>query len=287
MLRIYLILISGIIVVSSSSILIRWTGDVPATIIAFYRVFISFCILLIYQFLNPKQRSGSLLKWHWHYFVAGFFLAAHFITWIASLQMTTIANSIFLESMHPLFGVIVSIILLKEYPKRSVYPILLVAIIGMTIIVYDDLYGAETRLLGDILALTSALFFALYISIARIHKAEKNFIRYLIYIYGSASIFNAIYIIYIGDHFLDYAAQSWILMIIIAIGPNLIGHSILNWSSRHLEIFKVNLVMLLEPLLATLSGIIFLAEYPASNFYLGAGLIMLSLGSLIYLEKRN
>jgi drug/metabolite transporter (DMT)-like permease len=66
----------------------------------------------------------------------------------------------------------------------------------------------------------------------------------------------------------------------------LLGHSTLNWASRHIEIFKVNLVLLLEPVLATLSGIIFLAEFPPPNFYIGAGLILLSLWVLIYLEKR-
>lgn len=170
MLRIYTILITGIIIASSAAILIRWTGDVPPTVISFYRVFISFCLLLAYQLIHPKQNLSALRRFHWHYLLAGFFLAAHFITWIASLQMTSIANSVFLESMHPLFAVILSIIFLKEFPSRKSIPVFLIAILGMFIIVSSDLDQPGTKLFGDMLAIISALCFALYIMIARKHK---------------------------------------------------------------------------------------------------------------------
>ena len=287
MLRIYLILISGILIVSSSSILIRWTGDVPFTVISFYRVFISFCLLLFYIISKPGIKTKSLLKWHWHYILAGFFLAAHFITWIASLQLTSIANSIFLESMHPLFGVFVSIIFLREPPHRSILPAFVLAILGLFIIVYADINQAGNQLSGDILAILSALCLALYLMIARMHKGEQDFIKYLIYIYGAASFFCAIYIVINGDMFLGYSKDSWIFIFLLAIGPNLVGHSILNWSSRHIQIFKVNLVMLMEPVLATLSGIIFISEFPQSTFYLGAGLILISLWFLIKKEENK
>jgi len=287
MLRIYSILIIGVIIVSSGSILIRWTGDVPFPVISFYRVFISFCLLLVYQIANPKLNISALRRWHWHYILAGFFLAAHFITWIASLQMTTIANSIFLESMHPLFGVLVSIIFLREYPHRRTIPIFIIALLGMFIIVATDFNQPGIRLIGDLLAIVSALCFAFYIMIARKHKGEQNFIRYLTYIYGSAAFFCAVYILFSGDLFWDYSTRSWLLMILLAIGPQLLGHSSLNWASRYMEIFKVNLVLLLEPVLATLAGIIFIAEYPPSNFYIGAGMILLSLGYLFYWERQS
>ena len=286
MIRIYFILITGVIIVSSASILVRWTGNVPFTVISLYRVLISFCLLFIYQIANPKLKFLHLRYWRWQYLLAGFFLAAHFIFWIASLQMTTIANSIFLEGMHPLFGVIVSILFLKEFPHRRMIPIFFLALIGMFLIVFNDIDQSVSKLTGDFLAILSALWFAFYLMIARKYKDEKNFIRYLLYIYGGASFFCTIYIIMTGDAFWGYTTESWIFIILLAIGPNLVGHSVLNWASRQIEIFKVNLVLLLEPVLATLSGIIFLAEFPPLNFYFGAGLIMLSLWMLIYLENR-
>ena len=183
MLRIYLILFAGVVIVSSSSVIIRWTGEVPPTVIAFYRVFISFCILMAYKIFIKKDVNTLRRRWHYQYILAGLFLAAHFICWISSLQLTTIANAIFLESVHPLFGIIVSIIFLKEYPQRGILVVVILAISGMAVIMYNDIGSQGTQLTGNILALFSAFFFALYILIARLHRHEEDFIKYLIYVY--------------------------------------------------------------------------------------------------------
>jgi len=286
MVKIYLILFTGVVIVSSSSVIIRWTGEVPPTVIAFYRVFISFCLLLSYKIFINKSGRALLRRWHWHYSLAGILLACHFICWIGSLQLTTIANAIFLESIHPLFGIVVSIIFLKEYPQKSIIIVVILALSGMAVIMYNDIGSSGTHLTGDILALFSALFFSLYILIARLHRDEEDFIKYLIYVYGTAAAFCAGYIL-ISDHsFSGYDSESWLFMVLLALGPNLLGHSTLNWSSRHLEIFKVNLVILFEPVLATLSGMILLSEYPPSNFYFGAIMILSALGYMVWREQQ-
>ena len=284
-LRTYATLFIGVITVSFSSILIRWTGDVPFTVIAFYRVFISFILLMMYQIVMPGRSVHSLLKWHWPYILAGFFLTAHFITWIASLQMTSIANAIFLESTHPLFGVLLSVFILKEIPRSSIYLVLTLAMAGIFIIVYSDFNQSGTQLVGDILAIFSALFFSVYILIARMYRSETDFVKYLIYIYGSASLFSMGYILIVSDQLAGFPAESWIFIVLLALGPNLLGHSSLNWASRQMQIFKVNLALLLEPVLATLSGVVFLAEYPSPYFYAGAFLVLIALVYLVYNEK--
>jgi drug/metabolite transporter (DMT)-like permease len=122
--------------------------------------------------------------------------------------------------------------------------------------------------------------------IARKHRGEEDFIKYLIYVYGTAAIFCAAYISVSTNSFSGYSTKSWLFMAMLALGPNLLGHSTLNWSSRHLEIFKVNLIILFEPILATLSGMIFLNEFPLPNFYFGAILILSSLGYMIWKEQQ-
>jgi len=283
MLRIYLILISGVLIVSSSSILIRWTGAVPATVIAFYRLFISALILTAYS----SNRRRDLRHFHWHYILAGFFLSAHFIAWISAIQLTTIANAIFLESVHPLFAIIVSLIFLKEYPQRRIYFVVFLALLGIAIIFSQNIGRVDGRLTGDILAVFSALFFSFYILIARLHKHEKDFIKYLIFVYGSAAFFCAVYSWIFGLAFTGYPIKSWLFIVLLALGPNLLGHSTLNWSSRHLQIYKVNLVLLLEPVMATLSGMLLLSEFPAERFYIGAALILVSLAFLFCREENG
>jgi drug/metabolite transporter (DMT)-like permease len=283
MIRIYAILLTGVFIVSFSSILIRWTGAVPFSIIAFYRLFISSGILV---FFKGIQRS------HWptlriSYVLAGFFLALHFITWIASLQLTSIANSIFLESTHPLWAAVISAVFLKEIPSKKSLPAFLSAILGVLVIVSINLGEWETRFWGDILAIISAICVSFYLLIARMYKHQDDIISYLIYVYTSAAIVCLIYGIIEGSSFTGFTTFSWVMLILLAVGPHLFGHSLLNWTSRRLEIYKVNLVLLFEPVLATIGGILFFYELPPVRFYGGALLIILSVSYVVYIENQT
>ena len=284
--RVYGILLAGVAVAASASLLIRWAGAVPFAVIAFYRVLFSTAVL-IPVYAKKKGLSGLGLRvLRWEYALAGLFLAGHFITWIASLQLTSIANSIFLQGTHPLFAAIFSALFLKEVPRKATFPFFILAGIGMYLIVSSDLGLSQGKVLGDFLAIASAALVALYLMIARMFKRDPDFTRYLIEVYGAASLFCLIYILLTGDSLVGYSAVSWVMIVLLALGPNLIGHSLLNWASRHIEIYKVNLALLLEPVLATLGGMAFIGEFPGKSFYMGAGLIILSVGLLIYTENK-
>jgi len=273
----YFIIIIGVIIVSSSSVLIRWMDNVSFAAISFYRLFFSLPFLIFYLYIRKPSVGRKSQKFNWQYGLAGFFLAAHFITWIASLQITTIANSIFLQGTHPLFALLLSIILLKESPKLSILPAFAFALLGMFLIVYSDFDGEGSKIIGDGLAIVSALMVALYFMIARMFKGKADIISYLVYVYGFAAIFCALYMLISGIPFWGYSWASWGLILLLAIGPNLIGHSLFNWASRKIEIYKVNLVLVLEPVLATITGMIFISEFPEYSFYFGAVLIIMAL----------
>jgi drug/metabolite transporter (DMT)-like permease len=286
MFRIYLLLLTGILIVSLGSIIIRWTGDVPAGIIAFYRVFISALILGLYKWKRTGRSENSVFrKPHWHYFLAGFLLAVHFISWIASLQMTTIASSIFLVSTHPIFAVIFSIFILREYPQRRTIPAFLIAMLGTYLIVSLDSGPGMASITGDLLALLSAVSFAAYLLIARLHRDQTDFLGYLVVVYGSAAVVCAIFDIFTGNPFTGFSGISWIMMVLLALGPHLSGHSILNWCSRKIPVYKVNLGLLLEPVIATAGGVILFGEYPHPVFFAGAGCILSALILLLWIDQ--
>lgn len=287
MTKTYSTLLVGVLIISFGSVFTRWAGEVPFAVISFYRLFLSLPFLLIIYLYKRKSGSKESNNFNFQYILAGFFLAAHFITWIASIQMTTIANSIFLESTHPFFGLLLSILILKEFPRLSIIPAFIVAFIGMFFIVYVDWNIEDSKTFGDLLAISSAFFLALYLLIARFNRDKVDLILYLIYVYGFAAVFCAIYILINNHSFLGYSWNSWIFLLLLALGPNLIGHSLLNWASRKIEIYKVNLMLLLEPVLATLMGIIFLYEFPSISFYFGAALIIFALLFIILKEKNG
>lgn len=103
----------GVLAVSSSAIFVR-LSTADAGIIAFYRLF--FSALLIFPFFWGKRKEVlSFSKKDWLFSAAaGFFLAFHFILWFRSLEYTSVASSVVLVTLQPIFSFIGTYFLFKE-----------------------------------------------------------------------------------------------------------------------------------------------------------------------------
>jgi len=275
--QIKLRLILGVFIISWSSIIMRWMGPVNPLIITFYRLSISALILLPLAFRRKEAFNTPLKKTIFPLLLAGFFLALHFYGWITSLQLTSVGNSIFLESTHPIFGFLLSLIFLKERGERSLLPALLLSLAGMYLLAFKDIHQNQIALSGDAYAVFSAFCFAAYLTIARLLRSKLPLLKYVFYVYLLAAIFIFIALIWQNVNFWQLSRQVWALLLLLALGPNLSGHSLMNWAARHIPVYLVNMAMLTESLLATLYAALLLNEIPQGTFYLGALFILISI----------
>lgn len=282
-----LVLFTGIIILSWSSIFVIWIGDLHPLTITFYRLLISGLILLPFSWNKRRETIKQIPKIRWQLFAAALFLALHFYTWITSLQMTTVGNSIFLESTHPLFGWILSAIILKESGSKKLIPAVLIGMIGMLVTVFNDIVGDLHALTGDVFAISSAFFIAAYLIFARQTSQRIQLIPYLSIVYLSAAGMILIILLILSIPFWMIEVEQWGLLILLAIGPNLIGHSILNWASRRMVVYKVNMALLSESIMATIYAALLLDQIPAWNFYLGAVMILFSVYIVFKLDRTS
>ena len=299
----------AVFIISWSSILIRWIGPLDPLIISFYRLFFSALILLPFTkppvlqslsgfvklknptlFAKPSRirKIKSPVPSHWPLLLAaGLLLALHFYAWIASLQITTVARSIFLESTHPIFAVILSALFLKEKAPKAFLPALFLGLSGMYLPVHQDIASSHSALFGDSLALFSAFCMAAYLVIARRIGNDIPLLRYLFFVYSAAAFFLLSVLLYKGIPFWNLSATVWGLLLLLSGGPNLTGHSLLNWASRRMPVYLVNMALLLESVLATAMAAVFFYEIPDTLFLFGALLILCSIGWVFLSGRKN
>jgi len=150
-------------------------SEVPALVIAFYRMAIATAILLPaavilkrYEITALVRRDLGLLA------LGGLCLAIHFAAWITSLQYVSIATSIVLVNSHPLFVLIASYLFLGELPARRGLVGTAVGLVGMAIMSYDALLNVQLALKGDALALLGALAVVGYFIVGRKARARMS-----------------------------------------------------------------------------------------------------------------
>ncbi|MDD3271581.1 MAG: DMT family transporter [Syntrophomonadaceae bacterium] len=278
---IYLALGFAILVMSTSSIMVRYC-TAPALLIAFYRV-------LFTSFLAGTFRGGKLKDSIAHiqrrdfYFIlgAGFFLALHFAFWISSLNYTSISSSVLFTNLQVIFVLIFSIVFLKEKPSLYVIGGILLALTGSLLIAHGDLRSG--KLLGDMLALASGIFVAIYFVIGRKVRVRIDTLGYTSIVSAVAALV-LFPVCLLGDiSFSGYPLADWVLFLLMALLPGVVGHGVLNWALKYVKAPIVAVSILGESVGASILAYIIFGELLLWYQIIGGILILVG----IYIAASN
>lgn len=271
----YLGLLVGIISVSFASIFIR-LADAPALVIGAYRLTIASLVLtpMVWskvreEFLSLSRRDLSLA------ILSGLFLGAHFATWIASLEYTSVAASVVLVSTSPLFVGIASHFLYGERLSPLKIAGILLAMLGASIIGAGGLEVSLGALWGDILALLGAVAVSGYFLIGKALRRRLSILAYIYPTYCTAAVSLILASIIAGHPFTGYSHRTYLMFLLLALIPQILGHSSFNWALRYLSSTLVTVATLGEPVGATLLAYFILRETPLPLELIG-GIIVLT-----------
>lgn len=289
----------AILAVSTASIFIRFAQrEAPSLVIAALRL--TFASLALAPFaitryrdeLRRLTRSELLLG-----LLSGVFLAVHFATWISSLEYTSIASSVVLVSTGPLWVALLSPIFLKEPLTRPILIGMLLTLVGGTIIGLGDSCRVDGGLLcppfsefvkgraflGNFLALAGAWAVAGYLMIGRKLRAGMSLIPYIFVVYGIAAIVLLGIMFAAGEQPIGFTPTTYTWILLLALVPQLIGHSTYNWALRYLPAALVSITTLGEPIGSAILAYIILGEVP-TWLTIGGGVLILA---GIYLASRR
>ncbi|SET32975.1 Permease of the drug/metabolite transporter (DMT) superfamily [Natronincola peptidivorans] len=275
--KVYFILFIGIISVSFSAIFVRNTSA-PSSIIAMYRMAITFLVFLPVALTKGQSEIKKLtVKDIFLCCLSGGFLALHFLTWITSLQYTSVASSTVLVGLQPIFTAIIGYVLYSEKLNKVSVVGLLIAIFGSSIMGISDFQIGEGYLYGDFLALLGGFFGALYIIMGRGIRKRVSTLTYGFVVYGSCALLFIIINILLNAPFFGYTLQDYAFFTAMALVCTVGGHTIFNWCLRYIEANKVSTAMLGEPVGATVLAILLLKEVPTFWQSISAMLILIGL----------
>ena len=274
------VLLLSVCAISWGGPLVRFAGAPPLAI-SFWRLALScglIALVLTYRGEWREVRGLRRREWLLSSF-AGAFLAGHFVTWIASVELTTVAASVVLVSTQPLWVALLSIPLLGERPHRMQWAGILLAFAGAVWVGWGDLGGSLGSLRGDLLALSGAILAAFYFVIGRNLRRGMTIWPYVAVVYGAATGFLLLAMLVSGVPLTGYPSTDWMVFLALALGPMMIGHTGQNWALRYLPAYVVNVSLLGEPVGATLIAWLLpaIGETPSSAVLLGGALILVGI----------
>jgi drug/metabolite transporter (DMT)-like permease len=287
----YLILGLGVAVVSTASILIRYAQaeGVPSLSIAAVRLGLAALVLTPIVWI---QAGRELLVLRRRDFVLALFsgmaLAIHFWSWIASLAYTSVASSTVLVTTNPLWVGLASMLILRERPGRRTIGGIALTLAGGLFIFLSAGSGAGVALetnpvRGNLLALLGAVSASAYLLVGRALRPHVGLLVYVWLSYGTAALLLLLAVGVTGHALTGYSTLAYAVMIGLALGPQLFGHTAFNWALRHVSATFVAISILGEPIGSAMLARLFFDERFASWQLVG---FLLLLGG-IYLAARG
>ncbi|MCK9245565.1 MAG: DMT family transporter [Anaerolineaceae bacterium] len=276
----YLLLVVGILAVSTAAILIKLTLPFASPLaIAFYRLLFS-AIIAVLILLVSKRGQGQKIEREWIglLLLSGLLLAAHFALWTWSLDLVSVNSSVIFTTTSPLWVGLLSPLILKEkVPKRFFTGVLFALVGGILIAVLGNSHSEKSTLPGLLTALLSAWMVAGYLLVGR-KLAEKMATElYVSIVYSVAAVVLGALPLLIEKGFQTYQPAVYVYFILMALVPQTLGHTSFNKALKLLPARTVSLALLFEPVGSSILVMLLLKELPTAVEIAGGILILIGL----------
>jgi len=260
----------GVAIVSTAALLIRWAIDAGASplAIAAARLALAAAVVVPLALMRRRAELAALRPRDWLIAaLSGALLAVHFATWIASLQFTSVASSVALVTTNPLWVGLVSWWLLRESPSRKTLQGIALAAFGTALIIVSDLAQPDATIasgrqpmLGNMLALAGAMAISGYLLVGRRLNLKLSLLAYIAIVYGAAAVVMNLMASAAGQGIDRIPAAAWLPIALMALGPQLLGHTLINAALRRLSATYVALAILGEPVGSAILAWLLLGE---------------------------
>jgi drug/metabolite transporter (DMT)-like permease len=277
------LLFLGIIAISTASIFIKLC-DAPALIISTYRMVLASVILMPWAAYQKVWERWERRDVPWLIF-SGILLSLHFVSWIASLKYTSVASSVVLVTTHPIFVGIGGWFFLKERLGLNLICGIGLSMLGSGLIGYGDMTLSKEALMGDGLALLGAMAASGYFLVGRKMRRNQDLLSYIFPVYSSAGLVLVVLSTCFQKPFSGYTSSTYLFFLLLALIPQLIGHTTFNWALKYFPASMVAVAILGEPIGSTILAYFLLGE--GLNLWKGVGGILIFIGILVSLRQRR
>ena len=243
-----------------------------------FRFLIAFVISLIFL---QRKIFPLKIKEILYSLILSVLLFMVFITMTIGVKYTTATNASFLISLSVIFIPFFSWIFNKEKPKKSIFIVLIIALIGIMLLTLDK--NLEFHI-GDILCLICSLLFSFHVLITERFVKNNNPITLGVLQFGGVALLSFLVQYPIEKFTLPKNEKFWISLMILSVFCTALAYIIQTVSQKKLSSTLIGLILSLEPIFSGIFGYFILNEYLSPQQYIGAFLLLIS---VIYISVKN
>lgn len=246
----------AVVAVSTSAPLIRYAAA-PALAVAMWRNLLAVPFLAVAAARGPRldRRELRLVV------LAGVLLAAHFATWIPSISYTSVSSSVALVATQPVWAAMLAR-WRGEVVERQVWVGIAIALLGVVVLAGVDLSLSTRAAFGDLLAVVGGALAAAYVTVGAEVRRTVGTSVYAATCYGVAAVALLALCLVSGRQLTGYEGSTWLAIIGLVLGAQLLGHTLVNRVLRTISPTAVSVAILFEVVGASVLAALWFDETP-------------------------
>ncbi|MGF1495685.1 MAG: DMT family transporter [Elainellaceae cyanobacterium] len=220
---------------------------------------------------SDTRLSGSVIGL---FLLAGIIWAACLVLWASSLEYTNAANSTLMHDLSPVFATFLGWLFFKHHFSREFLIAVGITLVGVVAIGFEDLQVGLEHLIGDGLALLSAVLLALYCLLVGHLRSRFSSTTILQWVCLSGSLSLVPVIFFVSGTFWPVSSLGWLAIAGVVSFSQIIGQGLTAYSLKEVPSELASLFFPLEAVFVAVVAWIGLGEHLTALNYLGFGLVL-------------
>jgi drug/metabolite transporter (DMT)-like permease len=264
--RAYLLLALGIFFISFSAIFTKW-ANLPGVTSGFYRLAIAAAVLVVPFYRRRTQHPPLDRRVLALAALGGLWFALDTALWNTSLTLTSAASATLLGNTSSILVALGAWLIFREKLRGRFWIGLFVALIGVLLVLsadwltpQDTAVLADTKTLGNLVALAAAFFYAAYLLTTQHTRASLDTVSYLFIMSAFGAIVLLPFNVFGGFPLTGFPLQTWAALLALSLITHVGGWLAINDSLGHIPASIVSVTLLAQPVLTAILAIPLLGE---------------------------
>ena len=285
-------LLAGATCIGTSALWVKVSEAGPVST-AFWRVFLALPLLWAWaHWTHGSARGASTAAGDSRglLLAAGVFFAGDLAVWHWSIVLTSVANATLLANLAPIFVTLAAWLIFRRVPTALFLGGLATALTGVVMLIGGDFShagGTNKAMLGDLLGVITAMFYAAYQLTVTKLRGTVNTAR----IMAISSVVTAAILLplawFSSETFMPSTGMGWGKLIGLALVSQVAGQSLIAYAMAHLPATVSSVGLLLQPVMAGLFAWILLGESLGVIAIAGAVLVLIGIRIATYADLKK
>lgn len=259
-------------------LIVRGISASTPTIVA-YRLGLAIPVMWIAAYLAGGRLSAHLVRLA---LAPGVLFAMSMMASFASFQRTSIANATLIPALQPAIVLVVAGRLFGERVslRQLAFAALSIAGVATVVLAAGGSSGASTS--GDLLAVANlALFTVYFVIVKRARDAGVHSWAFVAAVMSVAALIAVPWALVASDDLGAIDGADWLLLMVMILGPGLVGHGLMTWSQRHLDLTVASLLTLASPVVSALGAWAIYDQSLRAIQVFGAAVVLVALAGIV------